>query len=778
MLLRQQPNQSSFKRGTPVMGNRSLETRNSKRSQQHPMQRKESPSGSGSGSINSNSGPMSVPNVVMGSPALPANVVTTPLTVGALEVQNVKRAIHRYGTLPKGARIGAYLESLRQGTEGAVVTSPTTTTNGHSKASDANVVPPPNLSVAPAPQGPAPPATSPKNTSSPRPVPKSVAQPHMIRSNSSSGVTMANSASASVTKLQRHRTTTEGNMMSFSSFRGGSVATGSPKRTYHPTLADLEFPPPPADLPPPPEEFENGKEQQQQQSHSLRSGSTSQMETSQASLTVNLSNDVSNTAPSVEEASSRFGVSLRRRERSTDSCSSLGSPGEPLEAGNPVGTKEKEQPKSIKLDPAAILVNELAESMNLKVVAAAGGKSSAGSTPNHLPPKTPVVSDYAVGGSFKSQLKRVEPKRVASTPVREETSAIIDFKSRLRKVENNNDDSGIDEDATRMKSGDTASNESLNNDTQGPGGNNGKTRTAAAATAPTDCHHHDNNNVRKTTTATTTTGLKRTSVGYGEKQQQNNHCNGASISNSNGKVAVKELKKTEIKIDIQGHEAVAAVTSGETVTDGEDKRKSTGSISSLKKLWEAKEVSPLLEQPQLSPKLAMKNGNSNSEEGDDSNSNVAKKPAVPLKPTNLTIYATPIQTSMTASTTGPSGSGSSTTTAQSITSGSVRATNRESILELVALLECSLKLPVSSISASQWLQLSDKLNILQTSCVSFADRESMPPHSKFQFRELVERVETQSRSLRSAGNKNSQDNEKLVVEVGQSLKQITNALLR
>ncbi|XP_035212262.1 tyrosine-protein kinase Abl-like [Stegodyphus dumicola] len=34
--------------------------------------------------------------------------------VAALEVQNVKKAISRYGTLPKGARIGAYLDSLRQ----------------------------------------------------------------------------------------------------------------------------------------------------------------------------------------------------------------------------------------------------------------------------------------------------------------------------------------------------------------------------------------------------------------------------------------------------------------------------------------------------------------------------------------------------------------------------------------------------------------------------------------------------------------------------------------
>lgn len=39
---------------------------------------------------------------------------TKKVKVAALEVQNVKKAINRYGTLPKGARIGAYLDSLRQ----------------------------------------------------------------------------------------------------------------------------------------------------------------------------------------------------------------------------------------------------------------------------------------------------------------------------------------------------------------------------------------------------------------------------------------------------------------------------------------------------------------------------------------------------------------------------------------------------------------------------------------------------------------------------------------
>ena len=41
------------------------------------------------------------------------NSSSKKVQVATLEVHNVKRAINRYGTLPKGARIGAYLESLR-----------------------------------------------------------------------------------------------------------------------------------------------------------------------------------------------------------------------------------------------------------------------------------------------------------------------------------------------------------------------------------------------------------------------------------------------------------------------------------------------------------------------------------------------------------------------------------------------------------------------------------------------------------------------------------------
>lgn len=87
--------QGSFKRSTPLMGNRSLENRNNKH---HSQAKKEHISAQ----QNCNS-----MNIIDNSHS------KQPVTVGALEVQNVKRAINRYGTLPKGARIGQYLESLK-----------------------------------------------------------------------------------------------------------------------------------------------------------------------------------------------------------------------------------------------------------------------------------------------------------------------------------------------------------------------------------------------------------------------------------------------------------------------------------------------------------------------------------------------------------------------------------------------------------------------------------------------------------------------------------------
>lgn len=142
--------------------------------------------------------------------------------VGALEVQNVKRAINRYGTLPKGARIGAYLESLRQ--SGMPESEPTTSIDA-----------PQHRSLSPR-QG------------------ALRAQPvQMTRSNSSSGVVGTYQPPNSPrTRALGSRKPADGVLRTFRAPSTATFRTASPSRAVQPTLADLEFPPPPLDLPPPP----------------------------------------------------------------------------------------------------------------------------------------------------------------------------------------------------------------------------------------------------------------------------------------------------------------------------------------------------------------------------------------------------------------------------------------------------------------------------------------------------------------------------------------------
>lgn len=308
--------------------------------------------------------------------------------MAALEVQNVKRAINRYGTLPKGARIGAYLESLRasgltsgQEVEGAVIDGGQEDCMEESVGVSDLV---PHRSVSP--------RTSIRT------------QPQMIRSNSSGGVVGGfhhhppAPSSPTAGKLHRPRTGGVRNHVveicgSLRTFRGtpntSSFRGGSPSRILQPSLADLEFPPPPPDLPPPPEEFDSQNDgplltpeppppliaaSPSPERRRLWTGPTgnkpSGLATSPRSLRKlghsssldqpsprwqaqgdasepehvlmveqqsdpdkespgsSCTADVRNTEPSVEEASSRFGVSLRHREPSTDSCSSAKSGGD------------------------------------------------------------------------------------------------------------------------------------------------------------------------------------------------------------------------------------------------------------------------------------------------------------------------------------------------------------------------------------------------------------------------------------------------------------------
>lgn len=502
-LLRHGIQHGSFKRSVPAMGTR-LDTRNSKRQITRKVEIQQ---------------PSSVS-------AASTPVAGTPPVVGALEVQNVKRAINRYGTLPKGARIGAYLESLRQ-PEGSQ--APSTQTIQEISPTTGQIPAGVNLNIL-----------------SPRAMLK--AQPQMIRSNSSGGVTMTNSATASLNKLQRHRTTTDSSLITFSSFRATS---GSPKKVMQPSLADLEFPPPPMDLPPPPEEFDI-VDLPLDQIPLPPSGQPGKMP--QIQITPN--NDVSNTEPSVEEASTRFGVSLRKREPSTDSCSSLGSPaGMGADHAESSGVKERlemklaNEIKARTADQISKLVNEVvAEQVKPQIDSIIYKSTDIRNNKNvvaQLPPAKPETLPPPT--NFKAQLKKVEPK---TRPVKQETkNETFDFKSRLRKVP----DASM---AANVGGGDVgtsdSSSELFSSDDMLP----------PPPPIPT------------TTTTTTTNG----NISNNKPNNTNNnsdHCNNSTAATTTTTTAItREMKKTEIRIDIQ---AVSGFGNNGVMMEESNKKKDVGS---------------------------------------------------------------------------------------------------------------------------------------------------------------------------------------------------------
>lgn len=103
---------------------------------------------------------------------------------------------------------------------------------------------------------------------------------------------------------------------------------GSPSRAVQPTLADLEFPPPPTDLPPPPEEFDGNSDTIEAFTSMTSSAELKRKRVpisphTSRKLTEEADADISNLQPSAEEASWRFGISLRKREPSAESSGSL-----------------------------------------------------------------------------------------------------------------------------------------------------------------------------------------------------------------------------------------------------------------------------------------------------------------------------------------------------------------------------------------------------------------------------------------------------------------------
>ncbi|XP_075991565.1 tyrosine-protein kinase Abl isoform X2 [Anticarsia gemmatalis] len=324
--------------------------------------------------------------------------------VAALEVQNVKRAINRYGTLPKGARIGAYLESLRQsgGAGGAGAASGAGSAGG---------------------------AREPEARSlSPR---TARAQPHMIRSNSSGGVT-APPASPRAARA--------------APLRSFADSPAKPR----PRLADLEFPPPPPDLPPPPEEAQPPPPPPPPDC--CRDAATDMHEPRDEPLPLPpplaaLDSDERLTKKNMKEMLELKLVAeiKERADKKKHKVKETSPPDELVEMHTSFG------------DPVTRLVSELSESLNLEALRR--GERAKPEPPRAADDKDTVspielkvslrktaynnnvdakrADADARSTDFKSQLKKVETnKKIAGVAKdADESRSIIDFKSRLRKVD-------------------------------------------------------------------------------------------------------------------------------------------------------------------------------------------------------------------------------------------------------------------------------------------------------------------------------------------------------
>lgn len=567
-----------FKRATPpVMGNRGLEQRG-KKARTYPPK-------------DTSAGTQKV------------------VQVAALEVQNVKRAINRYGTLPKGARIGAYLESLRQSglSEGQSDTPPAAAT-------------PTNRSV------------SPRNNIRTQPG-------HMIRSNSSGGFQHHHHPPSS----PRNRNV----------IRNNSVET---TRAAQPSLADLEFPPPP-----PPEELDYERQS-------------------------TVGTDVSNPQPSVEEASFRFGVSLRHREPSTDSCSSAKS--EPVRHPSKTSRPRERPPSPPSQTP----------SQETKSPASDEHPPSPPS-----PPPSPKQAKEDSGSPEGDSDKKSPNSRALKTALPGMMKEMLELKLVAEMREKT------------LKGKESPQNENVE------GG-----ETAEAQISPVDFKA----TLRKVSIASDSSS-KQEKQDSGSKQEsafkaqlKKFELKRDNEDRSNG--GIVDLKSRLRKVDGPGKP--------EEEEEGDDKRRSTGSISSLKKLWEGESSPPeVVKERRVWPP--------------------EEKPAVPTKPNvkpvakAAAIYATP----------------------------GILA----SVMEIWQALETSLAMLRSSpsITSASWLQLSDKVGLFHSSCLGYADSVA-PPHTRFHLRELLTRLEVQARSLRSAGARNQADNTKTLTDLHNTLKDVVNAVQR
>lgn len=504
--------------------------------------------------------------------------------VAALEVQNVKRAINRYGTLPKGARIGAYLESLRHG-------------NGES-AETGTTKPPASL-----------------HRSTNLPLRRPFQQPgNMTRSNSSTN------------------------------FQPSSPRTVRAQPTAPPNLADLEFPPPP-----PPEDLDH------------------------------------------EEMSTfRFGVSLRHREPSTDSCNSA------------------------KSEPA-----------RLKCVAARKDRLHPAEQ-NNKPGAGPIVDPSPVLSKKNIAVAEVSPSSDEDTAAKNVKSLVPDIMKEMMELKHQ---SAVGDKKTT---------------TMGDGGVVGKEDQQQRPTSPVDFK----TSLRKVIAKDDRDQYQLLHQNHQQQQQQ--------LQRIDNNIAEIKSQLKKVKIDEKKDIGDLVESTGDGGDGGDDKRRSTGSISSLKKLWEGE--SPPSE---VAVAVTAKERRVWPPPHDDN------RPAVPVKPSSAAAAAAAAAATKS----------SNKSNAIYATPGAVSPSN---IVEQWQTVDNSLRAlrAAPAVTSAGWLSLSDKVGGFHSSCLNYADTAA-PPNLRFHLRELLNRLESQSRQMRSAGGGRQQtDHSTIFQTLDGTLKDILNVIQR
>lgn len=772
--------------------------------------------------------------------------------MGALEVQNVKRAINRYGTLPKGARIGAYLESLRQSgmppnQENIAASSLSSTVMEQQQdiitASVVDVIPQ-HRSLSP----------RQNNLRS---------QPQMTRSNSSSGVVNTyqppNSPRSRAVGIRK--TNTEGiGLRTFRAPNNSSFRTASPSRSIQPTLADLEFPPPPVDLPPPPDVvFSDHCELPPPMATASPCTETSS-HPKIASSPVGLrkvkaewrskdeisdhdqddrNNDVRNAEPSVKEASSRFGVNLRRRETTASDayCGSGGGGG---------GGKSVDEKKLV-YRPKETTSSSAIRAESLETTIAAPEEAPPPPPPPPLPPPIDSAANSAGttdpfeskpgmkemlelklineikqsadmkhgGTGFTKKIGIANSNAPLSTAPLDPASQLLSELCASFSMDSGNKQHIVPSEyaISVLKSNDVSSvQEHVHASMQGVHLERSSGHKEIPMTSPIAEGH---------VLSATSVGFKLKKVDKRSNPQREENPDGQIIdfkarlrkvdnADKERTGADERNKSSRFDDSTQGGNVADSADSSSGVDDSnDDKRRSTGSISSLKKLWENKEAS--CDNQPLSPKLNVRGTSSKQDIGDvasedspedhsgastrsstskgdsrvwpptSSSSTVTlevEKPIVPAKPLKplgpsskhfgTSIYATPnCNKSQSDDDGGKQTSGESTKGA------------KHSVMEISNVIENSiLNLKGSpTIVMASWLQLSDKVGLLHGMCVNLTDT-AIAPHARFQFRDLLTRLELQARQLRAAGTRNITENTRLLCDVQNTIKDVINTVQR